>query len=162
MIRNAAIEDARRICEIYNYYVENTTITFEEEPVLPGEMKKRISEITGSLPWIVHEEQGRILGYACADRWKGRSAYRFSVEATVYLEKGSRGRGIGAELYGRLIEELKARKMHVVVGGIALPNERSQRLHERLGFKKVAHFPEAGLKFNKWIDVGYWELILDG
>ncbi len=161
MIRNAAIKDARRLCEIYNYYIKNTTISFEGKPVSLKEMGKRISDITASLPWIVYEDQGRILGYAYADRWKGRSAYRFSVEATVYLGKESTGKGIGEILYRRLLEELKAAGIHAVMGGIALPNEICQRLHEKLGFKKVAHFPEAGFKFNKWIDVGYWELLLN-
>ncbi len=161
MIRNATLKDAGQICDIYNHYIENTIITFEEEPLSAAQMEKRISEIIAFLPWIVYEEKGRILGYAYADRWKGRSAYRFSAEATVYLEKNSMGKGIGTELYRRLLEELKARKMHAVMGGIALPNEICKRLHEKLGFKKVAHFPEAGYKFNKWIDVGYWELIFN-
>ncbi len=162
MIRNATVNDAPWICDIYNHYIESTTITFEEDPVCLAEMEKRITTVCASMPWMVYEEKGRVLGYAYADGWKARSAYRFSVEATVYLEKGSTGRGIGAELYRRLLDELRGRGIHAVMAGIALPNETSRRLHERLGFEKVAHFKEAGLKFNKWIDVGYWELILNG
>jgi phosphinothricin acetyltransferase len=161
MVRNIKKEDAQQICNIYNYYVKNTTITFEEEPVSSEEMEKRIAEITLSLPWIVYQEKDRINGYAYASKWKGRYAYRFSVESTVYIENNAIGRGIGTRLYEILLEELKDRKFHAVIGGIAIPNEKSQRLHEKFGFKKVAHFYEVGYKFNKWIDVEYWELILN-
>jgi phosphinothricin acetyltransferase len=124
-------------------------------------MEKRIAEITRSLPWLVCEEEKEIIGYAYASKWKGRCSYRFSVESSIYLKKDFIGTGAGTKLYQRLIEELKNKNLHAVIGGIALPNEKSQRLHEKLGFKKVAHFSEVGFKFGKWIDVGYWELILD-
>jgi len=156
------MNDAPRICDIYNYYIENTTVSFEEEPVYLAEMEKRIAEVCTSMPWMAYEEKERVLGYAYADGWKARSAYRFSVEATVYLEKGSTGKGVGTELYKKLLGELKERRIHAVMAGIALPNETSRRLHERLGFEKVAHFKEEGFKFNKRIDVGCWELILNG
>jgi L-amino acid N-acyltransferase YncA len=79
----------------------------------------------------------------------------------VYLKHDAVGMGIGMQLYTCLIEGLKAKGIHAVIGGIALPNERSQRLHEKLGFERVATFPEVGYKFDKWIDVGYWELKLN-
>lgn len=161
MIRPATIEDAPHICDIYNHYIAHTAVTFEEEPVSADTMSTRISETAASLPWIVNEDGGTILGYACAARWKERRAYRFSVESTVYVKKDAVGRGIGTELLRHLLEEIKAKKIHAVVAGIALPNERSLRLHEKCGFRKVAHFAEVGFKFNKWIDVGYWELVLD-
>lgn len=160
MIRDAKIEDAEAICNIYNYYIRNTIITFEEKPVFLEEMKDRISKVTSSLPWFVIEENGIINGYAYATNWKIRSAYRFSVESTVYLQPGSIGKGFGRRLYESLISELRKRSLHSVIGGIALPNENSVALHERLGFQKVAHFSEVGWKFNQWIDVGYWELLL--
>jgi len=96
-----------------------------------------------------------------ASKWKGRCAYRFSVEATVYLKTGKLGKGIGTKLYTALLNDLRKRNIHAVIGGIALPNKESQYLHEKFGFKKVAHFTEVGYKFNKWIDVGYWELLLE-
>jgi len=89
-----------------------------------------------------------------------RFAYRFTVESTIYLDPEYRGQGIRRELYKALISKLSQRTLHSVIGIIALPNPASMALHERMGFEKVAHFKETGWKFNKWIDVGYWELML--
>jgi phosphinothricin acetyltransferase len=160
MIRNASTEDAVAICSIYNHYIINTINTFEEEPVSIKEMKELITKVTVSLPWFVLEKNGIINGFAYASKWKIRSGYRFSVESTIYLQPDFIGKGLGRRLYESLITELHNRSLHSVIGGIALPNESSVALHERLGFQKIAHFKEIGWKFNRWIDVGYWELIL--
>lgn len=160
MIRNVDVKDASQICQIYNEYIKETTITFEEEFVTESNMEKRIYEVTKSLPWIVYEVDNQIIGYAYASKWKGRCAYRFSVESTVYLEKSSIGEGIGSKLYSNLINEIKNRNYHMIISGISLPNEKSVKIHEKFGFKKVAHFSEVGYKFDNWIDVGYWELKL--
>ena len=160
MIRPVRTTDAGQIADIYNYYVQNTIVTFEEEPVGAEEMERRIAEITPSYPWLVSEEEGDVLGYSYARRWKGRRGYRFSVESTVYLKNGYSGRGLGTTLYTALIQELRRMGIHAVMGGIALPNDASRRLHEKLGFQKVAQLKEVGLKFGEWIDVGYWELLL--
>lgn len=160
MIRNATGGDAERIAEIYNHYVLHTTITFEEEAVSAAEMERRIREYTASHPWLVHEEEGRVDGYAYATKWRPRAAYRHSAEVTVYVDDSRRRRGIGAELYGQLIARLRETETKVLVAGIALPNEGSSGLHEKLGFRKVAHFEDIGFKFGRWIDVGYWELKL--
>lgn len=161
MIRNANIEDAEQICEIYNYYVLHTIVTFEETPVSKEEMKSRIETTIQKHPWIVYEKDNQILGYAYANEWKSRCAYKFSVESTVYLNKKSHGLGIGSLLYKELIERIKLQNLHAIIGGISLPNDASIALHEKLGFEKIAQFREVGYKFNKWIDVGYWELILE-
>jgi L-amino acid N-acyltransferase YncA len=160
MIRTATTDDAAEICEIYNHYVMQTTITFEEQPVAPNDMKKRMTEVLKGLPWVVCEEDGKVQGFAYASRWKGRCAYRYSVESTVYLDPAAIGKGIGSHLYQSLLAELRQRKLHTAMGGIALPNDASVALHEKFGFQKVAHFKEVGQKFEKWIDVGYWQLVL--
>jgi L-amino acid N-acyltransferase YncA len=160
LIRDARSDDAERLCAIYNYYVTQTTATFEEESVSIGEMRNRIAEITASWPWLVAEEEGRLVGYACAFAWKGRSAYRFSLEGSIYLDREHRGRGIGRRLYGDLIAVLRGRACHSLIGGIALPNDACIALHEKLGFVKVAQFKDVGYKFGRWIDVGYWQLVL--
>lgn len=160
-IRPATVNDAAAIADIYNHYVTETCITFETDPVSASEMSERISDlITASLPWLVAEESGHILGYAYATKWRARAAYRFSLESTVYLAIDASGKGIGSQLYTALLTELSAMSAHAVIGGIALPNEASIRLHERLGFKKVAHFEQVGFKQDRWIDVGYWQLLL--
>jgi L-amino acid N-acyltransferase YncA len=161
MIRDAVAADALRIAEIYNHYVLHTIVTFEEEPVAADEMARRMDEVrAASLPWIVSENAGRILGFAYASKWKGRCAYRFSTEVTVYLDPESGGRGLGSTLYGKLFPMLAERNVHVALGGIALPNPASIALHEKFGMKKVAHLEEVGFKFGAWIDVGYWQRTL--
>lgn len=161
VIRPATASDAASIARIYNHYVLKTAITFEEEPVSAQEMAGRIGEATSaSLPWLVAESDGRIVGYAYASKWKGRCAYRFSVESTVYLDPDFVGKGYGAKLYEPLFAMLKESGMHAVMGGIALPNPASIALHEKFGLAKVAHFKEVGFKFGKWVDVGYWQAIL--
>ncbi|HET7203399.1 MAG TPA: arsinothricin resistance N-acetyltransferase ArsN1 family B [Steroidobacteraceae bacterium] len=160
MLRGCRPSDASRICEIYNHFVRETVVTFEEEPVSEREMARRIQEVTEELPWMVWEEAGTIGGYAYATRWKSRSAYRFSTESTVYVAPGLTRRGIGTRLYEALVVELRRRNVHCVVGGIALPNAASIALHERLGFSKIGHFSQIGWKLGRWVDVGYWELLL--
>jgi phosphinothricin acetyltransferase len=162
MIRVAAGPDAAALAKIYNHYVRETIVTFEEEPVADAEMAGRLADVqAASLPWLVAEEEGRVVGYACARPWKPRHGYRFSTEVSVYLDTAHAGRGLGTELYAQLLSELRKRGVHAAMGGIALPNPASVRLHEKLGFQKVAHFREVGFKFGAWIDVGYWEKILE-
>ena len=161
IVRSASPADAEAIARIYNYYVENTVITFEEEPVSGPAMAARVADVqASSLPWLVAEVDGAVVGYAYASKWKVRSAYRHSVETTIYLEHGHEGRGIGTTLYAALLPILKARGIHAVIGGAALPNEASVALHEKLGFERVATFRQVGFKHNRWIDVAYWELVL--
>jgi phosphinothricin acetyltransferase len=124
-------------------------------------MAQRVSDVQDAgLPWLVLEVEGRVRGYAYATRWRVRPAYRNSVESTVYLEHDAAGSGWGTDLYLALIDALRGKGLHLVIGGIALPNERSIALHEKLGFAKVAHFSEVGFKFGQWHDVGYWQLRL--
>jgi phosphinothricin acetyltransferase len=161
-IRPASSADASRICAIYNPYVAATTISFEEDLVSEDDMVRRIGDVNeAGLPWLVLTLDGTVCGYAYATRWRARSAYRHSVESSVYLDPGLHGQGWGARLYRQLIDALRARGLRTVIAGIAQPNERSVALHERLGFRKVAHFAEVGFKFGRWIDVGYWQMSLD-
>jgi L-amino acid N-acyltransferase YncA len=160
MIRPATTDDASQICAIYNHYVAHTPITFEERPVTPEEMTQQIAEVMEALPWLVGEEDGKVLGFAYASKWKGRCAYRYSVESTVYLDPTATGKGFGSQLYQLLFNELRQRGMHTALAGISLPNVASVALHEKFGFQKVAHFKEVGRKFEQWIDLGYWQLFL--
>jgi phosphinothricin acetyltransferase len=160
-IRPVEESDAACLARIYNHYVSGTCITFETDPVSAAEMSHRVTEsVNASLPWLVAEQSDDVVGYAYASKWKGRCAYRYSVESTVYLDASHTGKGIGLRLYTGLIAAIRATSMHAVIGGIALPNEQSVGLHERLGFKKVAHFEQVGFKQDRWVDVGYWQLLL--
>jgi phosphinothricin acetyltransferase len=160
MIRPVTADDASALCGIYNYYIANTVFTFEEDELGPAAMGKRIRDLAGKYPWFVWEEGGEILGYAYAHAWHERAAYRFSAEDTIYLRSDAQGRGIGRRLLGRVIETLRQTKIHVLMSVITVPNEKSVALHERFGFKKVAQFREIGFKMERWLDVGYWELLL--
>jgi phosphinothricin acetyltransferase len=161
VIRPATAADAGAVADVYNHYVRETWVTFEEEEVPASEMARRIEEVgSASLPWLIAEREARIVGYAYAGRWHKRSAYRFSVEITVYVGVGHERSGVGSRLYDRLIPMLRARGVRAVMAGIALPNEPSVALHERFGFSKVAHFKDVGFKLDRWIDVGYWQCVL--
>jgi L-amino acid N-acyltransferase YncA len=161
IVRPASAADAEAIARIYNYYIQNTVITFEEELVPAQVMAARMAEVQGKqLPWLVGVLNNEIVGYAYANKWKARSAYRHSVEATIYLEHGREGRGIGSTLYSALLPILRARGIHVVIGGAALPNDASVALHEKLGFERVATFRQVGFKHDRWVDVAYWQLVL--
>ncbi len=158
MIRKVGISDSKQIAIIYNHYIKNTVITFEEASVTEIEIGRRIEETNSNkLPWLVAEEGGQIVGYAYASKWKGRCAYRFSVEITVYLSPTKTHNGWGTKLYSELFEQLKGLKVHSVIGGIALPNPGSIALHEKFGMEQVALFKEVGFKFSNWVDVGYWQ-----
>jgi L-amino acid N-acyltransferase YncA len=160
-LRSAMPDDAEAITAIYNHFIETTVITFEEDVVDAVELRRRITDIqSAGLPWLVVEENGAVVGYAYAAPWRSRSAYRFSVETTVYLRPGSAGRGFGKTIYTELLKQLKACGMHLAIGGITLPNAASVALHESCGYQKVAHFREVGFKFGKWLDVGYWQIRL--
>ena len=143
-IRPAREGDAADIVGIYNTYVSGTCITFETEPVHAPEMAQRIADTAASsLPWLVAVASDRVIGYAYASKWRGRSAYRFSVESTVYLDPAHTGKGLGFRLYAALID--------------AIRGEQSAILHIR----QVAHFEQVGYKQDRWVDVGYWQLLLE-
>jgi L-amino acid N-acyltransferase YncA len=161
VIRDAGSGDFDSIAAIYNHYIRETIVTFEEQAITAQDIAGRVDEVaSSSLPWLVAEDAGKLVGYAYASKWKGRCAYRFSVESTVYLDPEVTGRGIGTRLYEALFSILRQRSIHAVIGGISLPNAASIALHEKFGMRKVAHFPEVGFKFGRWIDVGYWQITL--
>lgn len=160
IIRPATPEDAAPIAAIYNHYVENTIVTFEEEAVSDSDMRRRIINGLSSGLWLVAEIDGAVLGYAYAAPWSTRSGYRSSVETTVYVAQDHLREGYGVELYGRLIDQLKSRDTHCAIGVIALPNPGSVALHEKIGFEKVGELEQIGSKFGQWVNVGYWQLML--
>lgn len=159
MIRLVESQDIPALCAIYNHYVENSVATFEESPISAAELAHRVATVGRHFPWLVCEERGEVRGFAYGNYWKARSAYRFTLETTIYLDHRHCGRGIGRLLYGDLLARLgRERQAHRLLACISLPNPPSVALHEALGFRKIGHFSEVGSKFEQWIDVGYWEL----
>jgi L-amino acid N-acyltransferase YncA len=160
MIRDAEITDASALCGIYNYYIENTSVTFEEQKVSVQEMQHRIEDHRKDFPWLVCvNEAGSVTGYCYATKWRQRSAYSHSVELSIYVDKDQHKKGIATALYRELFPLLKNMNVHVMVAGISLPNDPSRLFHEKLGFSKIAQFREIGKKFGVWTDVGYWEYL---
>ena len=123
-------------------------------------MQRRVSEIVKNYPYIVYEENGEILAYAYATRWKVRQAYDHTIETSIYVKAGEHKKGIGSRLYIELLDRLKKLDLHCLLAGISLPNNASIHLHEKLGFRKNGVLKEVGYKFDKWIDVGYWSLLI--
>jgi L-amino acid N-acyltransferase YncA len=158
MIREAMISDAKMIAEIYNYYILNTIITFELDSITPQDIMNRMEKYKAVGPYLVYEENGEVIGYTYVSKFRDREAYENSVESTIYLKNGFGGKGMGFKLYSELLSQV-SQQYHAIIGGIALPNDASVKLHEKCGFKKVGHFLEVGRKFGKWIDVGFWQRV---
>ena len=162
MIRPVLASDMEAVCEIYNEYILHATATFEVEPVTAGEMERRMGEITPRCPYFVWTgDDGRVDGYAYAHPWQERAAYGRTWETTVYVRRGYAGRGIGSALMRRLIEECRWAGCHALVACITAENADSRRMHERLGFRQVSLFREVGWKFDRWLDVTDYELLLN-
>ncbi|WFU92179.1 GNAT family N-acetyltransferase (plasmid) [Rhizobium sp. CC1099] len=160
IVREVDVSDAAMIQAIYAPVVANTIISFEEIPPDISEMARRIATIAPVYPYLVAEEDGQVLGYAYACEHRTRSAYRFSVDVTVYVADRAHRRGIGRLLYSELLPAAAARGYHAAFAGIALPNEASVRLHQTMGFRSVGIYREVGRKFGRWHDVGWWQRLL--
>ena len=162
-IRNATLEDAHVICDIYNYYIENTAISFETEPILESEMRRRMYEIINSncYSFYVGEIDGKIIGYCYTHPWNNRRAYASTQEVSIYLDPMATGKGFGTMLFNYLLTLIDKNRIHVLIAGICIPNESSIRLHEKFGFKQISNFKEVGRKFGQWHDVGHWQLIFN-
>ena len=161
MIRRVEIKDAEVIASIYNYYILNTDATFVEKVITIKECVDKIKLITSKYPFIVFEENNEVLGYAYGSQFRPESAYNCTVESTVYVKPGVQGKQIGTALYTELISVLKQQEFKSVLGVLTIPNLSSEKLHNKLGFTQVAHLKNVGFKFNKWLDVGVFQLMLN-
>ena len=159
-IRIGEAGDLAALTDIYNHYITETHITFDTDPYPVGARTHWFTQFgdTGPHRLYVGEVDGAVIGYATSTPFKARSAYRTSVETTIYLHPEHTGQGYGARLYGHLIAELEAApEVHRAYGGIALPNPASIALHERFGYKQVATYTEVGFKFDRYWDVIWFE-----
>ena len=182
-VRPVRADDASAVAAIYNVYVLDTVATFEVVPIDAQEMGRRIAKVLAlGLPWVVAEDDAlaadggadsAVLGFAYAAPFRDRAAYDHTLETTVYVHSGARGRGLGTALYAALfaalfaaLEDLTPEQsphapIHALLAVLALPNKASVALHERFGMSKVAHLPAVGHKFGRWVDVGYWQFTYD-
>jgi len=155
--------DADRVAEIYRYYVEDTDISFEEVAPSVDEMRERIEAVLAWTPWLVAEdsESGHVIGYAYASRHRERAGYRWSVDISVYVDRGWHRRGVGRALYAELVPILHRQGMVNVYAGIAVPNPGSVGLHESLGMKQIGIYEKVGFKFGTWPDVAWFAMRLN-
>jgi phosphinothricin acetyltransferase len=155
LIRPADASDAAAIAAIYRPYVERSHFTFEEEPPDAADIASRIASPIH--PWLVAEQDGQLLGYASTSPLRNRAAYRWSVETGIYFAPEARGRGTGGRLLGAHLDLLERQGFVTAIAGIALPNEASVALHEKLGFRLSGTERGVGFKLGKWVDVGRWQ-----
>lgn len=164
LVRDARIDDASRLLEIYGHYVRNTAISFENTTPSLEEFKNRIKEITLRYPYLVIEEDGSVAGYAYAHLFVGREAYSYSAETTIYLDPDSRGKGLGRRLYGELEKRLKEMgiiNLYACIGVTEKQDEyltnNSRDFHSHIGYKTVGVFERCGRKFGRWYDMIWME-----
>lgn len=157
-IKLATPDDAAAIQSVYAPYVRDTCITFEYEVPTVEEFEERIRVVTKEYPWLVCEQEGKIIGYAYGCRHRARAAYDWSVESAIYMANDSRGKGIGKSLYQELFRLLKMQGYVNVFAGMTLPNEKSEGLHKSCGFQEIGVFRNIGYKFNQWHDVKWMQL----
>jgi len=159
-IRLATANDAEQIQAIYVPYVLHTAISFELEPPTVEEMQQRIVALLPHWPWLVCEQEGKILGYVYASRHRSRAAYQWSTDVSVYIDEQCHRFGIGRALYSSLFAILALQGFYNAYAGITLPNSASVGLHEVLGFQAIGVYRAVGFKFGAWHDVGWWQLVL--
>ncbi len=162
MIRPAVLEDASRIAEIYNHYVLHSTSTFDVEPKTPQDRMHWLDEHDAAHPVLVGEAGGTVVAWGALSKWSARSAYRHTVEISVYVDRHAQRRGIGEVMTQALVTEAGRCGHHAIVSQIVADNVASLRLAERIGFERVGVLREVGRKFDRWLDVVLMELVLAG
>ncbi len=154
--RFAAPADSAALLKIYGEYLD-TPITFECALPSETEFAGRIAAVGREYPYLVCLEKGRIVGYAYAHRQAERAAYQWNAELSVYLDRSCTSRGLGRRLYGALIDILRLQGIHTVYGCVTVPNEKSEGLHQALGFRRLGTYRSTGYKCGAWRDVAWFE-----
>lgn len=167
VIRKATKEDANSLLKIYAYYVENTAISFEYTTPSLSEFEERISNTLEKYPYIVLEDDGLIRGYAYAGVFKGRAAYDYCCEVTIYLNRDSKGNGYGRALYEKLESALKDMgiiNLYACIGDPEVEDEyltkNSESFHQHMGYSKVGEFHKCGYKFGRWYNMIWMEKMI--
>ena len=153
-IRDAVAADLPSVREIYNHYVRNSSVTFDEKPMSLAELHKKFGKTTEKrMPFLVAENPaGQLLGFAYVYPWKEKAAYRFTVENSIYLGPAATGKGLGKALLGELIAKSKAAGLKEMLAVIADKNaDASIEMHKKFGFKEIGHMGKVGFKFDRWL-----------
>ena len=167
VIRDVTVEDAKRLSEIYSYYVENTAVSFEYDAPTEEEFRTRIERLSAKYPYLVCEIDGKVVGYVYAGKYSPRSAYNWTVTTSIYLDRNYHRMGIGRKLYEEL--EKRLRKMGIInlLAGAAYCEEEEEYLthdscefHKKMGYSEVAHMKKVGKKFDRWYDLKWYQKVL--
>ena len=161
IIRHIKESDAAAVAEIYSYYVENTAYSFEYDAPGECEIANRIRDTVKFHPYLVCEENGEILGYAYAHRFRERRAYQWICELSVYVKNSAVRRGVAAMLYAKIIPILKKQGFLRAIAVVSTPNDASEAFHRAMGFTLTAVMPRMGYKFGGWHDLKYYEIELN-
>lgn len=166
-IRKAREEDATAMLAIYAPYVQNTAISFEYDVPTLEEFRQRIRRVTARYPWLVAEDNGRVVGYAYASAFHERAAYQWAVETSIYIDQREKQKGIGRLLHDALETALKQQGILNLNACIAYTETEDEHLtlgsvhfHKRLGYQQVAHFHQCGKKFGRWYDMIWMEKLI--
>ena len=158
-IRHAIPDDVMALTDIYNHYIEHSTITFDIVPKTVEERSVWLQKFTPDTPHqlLVAIEDSDLIGYAGSMQFRTKRAYDTSVETTVYLRPTATGRGLGVRLYEALFRALSCQGLNRAYAGITLPNAASVALHKKVGFSDIGTFSQAGYKFDTFWDVAWME-----
>ena len=161
-IRSANENDLEQLLNIYNDIILNTTAVYQYQPH-SLQMRKEWFETKQQqgFPVFVAEDNARIVGFSTLGALRNSQAYKYSVENSIYVASGSRGKGVGKLLMPPLIAAAVKMNMHTIIAGIDATNEASLQLHKKFGFEEVAHFKQVGYKFKRWLDLKFLQLILE-
>jgi phosphinothricin acetyltransferase len=152
--------DASACLDIYEPYVRDTAVSFEEQVPTASEFLARIRETSATHPWLVIESGGAVAGYAYGAPHRSRAAYRWAADVTVYVARAHHRRGAGRLLYTELMRRLQRQELRIACAGVTLPNDASIGLHRALGFQPVGVYRRIGWKHGAWHDVSWWQLDL--
>ncbi len=161
IVREAEAGDAESLSEIYRYYVENFSYSFEYTAPSAGEFEKKILDISKKFPFFVCEENGEIFGFAYAHQFRERKAYQWVCETSIYVKNGCAQKGAGRLLYEKLLPALKKQGFVKAYAVLGCPNEGSELFHKKMGFSLAATLPDIGYKFGSWHDIKYYVLELN-
>ncbi len=156
MIRFLEDKDIQACCDLYNWYIENTTITFEEEVLTLSQFTDRVHRIQKKYPYIVLEEDSKIVGYAYLDAFSPRVAYNWTADLSIYLDHTCKAKGYGSLLMKTILDLAQMDGYCHVVSIVTEGNQASEHIHEKFGFEKKAFFENFGYKFNTWLGVTYY------
>ncbi len=158
VVREFTERDVAPANALTNHYIKTTAVHFATEPASDQEFRAQWQKGRADYPWLVVEVDQRFAGFAKAYRWRERAAYARTAETGIYLEPTHHGRGIGRVLYKALLRRLQDAGFRTAIGGIALPNPASIKMHEAVGFRHVGNFRGVGCKFGQWHDVSFWQI----